>query len=270
MKPSAVQAISIPLGRPTIVLAPAVPALPGFHLECRLSPHRLGARWLARQGGAVFLACHIERPPAGLTPDDAEEALRRLCRFSHPHSAGVSDIRRDGRAGIWIISPHCGAREGPLTLARLLAAKPGAEFDELEAVFAVRSLLEALSAARAFGAPHGLLRLDEVLVHRHGRLLIDLLGVERALTRQAPDGPSEARAEARAVAAIACELLTGVPPLDAPALTPIRTLGRAWAQWLTRGLEPEPGGFSSVEEALAATPDPLNPSRRRRPRIFGR
>ncbi len=269
MQPTVSQATFALTTRPTAAPAPAAPALPGYQLERRLPPHRLGPRSTARQGRDVYIVCHVERLPAGIDFDDAQEALRPACAFRHAHAAGLCGLRRDagGRAGLWLIAPHCGTREGLLTLADLLTTKDGGEFDELEAVVAVRSLLEALSAARACGAPHGPLRIDEILVHRHGRLVIDLLGVERALHRSVVDGPGDARAEARSIVAIACELLTGVTPLDPRDTTPLRSLGRAWRLWLARGLEAG-AGFSSVEEALAVLPDPLHAARRRRPRIF--
>jgi hypothetical protein len=111
---------------------------------------------------------------------------------------------------------------------------------------------------------HGPLGLDEVLVDRHGRVVIELLGFGRRLRGLSQGNSETVRDEIVRVCEIAYELLTGLraeaPLIPAPRLVP--RLDKAWIHWLRVGLDPS-RGFESASAALAALPSAID-----RPEIF--
>ena len=114
-------------------------------------------------------------------------------------------------------------------LGALLSRKPGGQFEPCEVRHAIDHLLSALQGAREAGIAHGPVRMDEVLVDRRSRLLVELVGVGAALSGQEPDE----RDEVRSVVAIAGELLTGVPSPDGTAFRSLRgRTGHRWRAWL--------------------------------------
>ena len=103
---------------------------------------------------------------------------------------------------------------------------------------------------------HGPIRIDEILVDRHGRLLVELFGLAMALGVRKRARPEEAaRKEVRAVFEIGRELVTGAAGGDLRR-DPPRSLWpdapRPWREWLARGLSDS--GFASARQALASLP----------------
>ena len=100
--------------------------------------------------------------------------------------------------------------------------------------------------------------MDEILVDRHGRCVVEMYGVGRRVRGMVNAHPETARDEVLRVCEIAYQLITGLraeePLIPATRLVP--KLSKAWSQWLSEGLDPS-GGFGSAREALDRLPSSL-------------
>lgn len=227
----------------------------GVTLLRRLGSHRLGKRWLARShdDGAPRLVYELH-PSASSTP--REDLLSRAIAFDGSHGLVIERlIRHDGEPR-WVVCPYPGTHEGVLSLDRLLTQKPGGRLSKFETSRAVRQLLQLQHDARRAGLEHGAIRIDEILVDRHGRLLVELFGFAVALgVRSLRDSETERRDELKAIFRIGRELVTGASGGDVHVEMP-RVLWpdapRPWREWLSRGLGP--AGFATPHDALASMP----------------
>jgi len=201
-------------------------------------------------------------------------AVEAASLLDHPHALKIQQFTFDITGQAWIITPFAGDVDGLRTLTRLLREK-GGQMVPLEAERAVHQLLTLIAAAHT-GEPielapgaddkpapravpcHGALSMDEILVDRHGCLLVELYGLARAMapTMRAGDPSLESlRDEIRSVVEIGYQLITGLraeEPLI-PAGRLVKRLDPRWDAWLSRGLDPS-GGFDTADAALAALP----------------
>lgn len=225
---------------------------PDLQVIRRLGTHRLAARWLLREAHShqPLLAHALHLPGSPGEQDRASARARNAAAFRHPHALSVSRVHADGDT-LWLVSPYPGSYDGLLTLSALLSMKAGGQFEPAETRHAVAQVLGALSAGRSAGCAHGPVRMDEVLVDRHARVLIELFGVEQALIAR-PDDRSTETEELVSVGAMASELLSGVPWRPGGVGLPVRTRRtRAWNAWIERA---GTAGFATLDAALDALP----------------
>lgn len=224
----------------------------GLTLGRRLPAHRLGRRWLAGASPAemtsvIYLlrAAHPEMDSGALA-----ERLRVAAVAPNPHALPITHIEPASAGRVWIVTPYTGGADGLLTLGRLVATKDEGRMEPDEARRAIAHMLIALDAAHMRAIAHGPVTLDEVLVDRRGRALIELMGVDATLSgHTTPDVEAEVRSVIRA----AMELLTGIQPASDEHWRRAFGLSRAWKRWLAQGLDPR-RGFRSAAAALAALP----------------
>jgi serine/threonine protein kinase len=182
-------------------------------------------------------------------------AFEKISELDHPHIVHVEQFAlADGRLA-WLLTPYTGNQEGLVTLEALRVAK-GGRMPPQEAERAVTQLLSAVEYAHGRGHHHGPIGLEEILVDRHGRVSIDLYGLERRLGELAPGNAEVVRDEVRSVVETGYRLLTGLsaeePRIAVGRL--IRKLDPHWDEWFDAGLDPLSGGFASAAEAAAALP----------------
>lgn len=158
----------------------------------------------------------------------------------------------------WIITPFAGDADGLRPLSKLLRQK-GGQIHQIEAELAITQILSGLAHAhdplRKVPLYHGPLMLDEIIVDRHGRIVLEMLGFGRRMKGMLHGNSETVRDEIVRVCEIAYQLLTGLraeePLIPATRLVP--RLNRAWDQWLRVGLDPS-RGFESARQALEMLP----------------
>ncbi len=178
-----------------------------------------------------------------------------LLKDSHLLEIEQYSICSTGRG--MIVTPFTGNQDGLTTLGTLVEMK-GGRMSPHETDRAINHLLEGLAVAHSttgVGACHGPLMLDEVLVDRHGRLVIELYGLASRLKGVQFSAADGVRDEIRSVAGIAYRLLTGLlaeePRIEADRL--VKGLSPLWTRWLARGLDLV-DGFATVADAIEALP----------------
>ncbi len=251
-----VSGVAHPWGQACMSPQPVRVSLGPYVLVRQLTDGRLGERWLALHERSQtshtlhrFAPCHDKAEQRRLL-----EAFETLSAFRHGHVLPIGEFSFAGDGRGWLVTPYSGNQEGLVTLADVLEAK-GGQLGPYEAERAVAHLLEAFGAAHAVGLHHGPLSIDEVLVDRHGRVMIELFGLARRLQGLDRGNTELIRDEIGSVAQLAYRLLTGLgadePRIAAGRLN--RRLTRAWDEWLEAGLDPS-GGFESATAALGALP----------------
>jgi serine/threonine protein kinase len=188
------------------------------------------------------------------------EAVRRLVHgLREPHILPIEAIipgTRGSSQGVWILTPYTGTQVGLVSLDQLQIDK-GGTIPVLEVERAMLHLLSASEAGAAAGFVHGPISSSEVLVDRHGRLIIELYGLGRALRTDPKDVPASwlAREEARSIVALGYRLLTNSSAEGQRMRISklIRGLPHTWDAWFDAGLSPS-GGFASASEALGEIP----------------
>jgi serine/threonine protein kinase len=233
-----------------------------------LEPNSLGERFLALhaedQSSHVAYRCAPRPSREGMSR--FVHAIRTAESLRHEHVLSIEYHTIDGEGCPWIVTPFTGDVDGVRTLGKLLREKEG-QMQPFEAERALVHILEAAAAAHRTEATrdgrearlplvHGPLTIDEILVDRHGRLVIELYGLARLLSGEPASGdPETVRDELRSIAEIGYQLVTGlraeVPMIPASRL--VKRLDPRWDMWLSRGLDPV-NGFESAEEALGLLP----------------
>ncbi|MBC7772098.1 MAG: protein kinase [Pyrinomonadaceae bacterium] len=181
-------------------------------------------------------------------------SVQTACTLNHSHILKIEQYSFDSSNAAWVITPFTGDADGLLTLERLLRAKNGRMHPD-EAERAIVQLLEAFDYAHQLRQYHGPLSMDEVLIDRHGSLLIELFGMSR-LAQGLTGGNSELiRDEVRSVVEIGYQLITGLRAEEPiiPAGRLLKRLDPRWDRWFDQGLDPAQG-FDSTEEAMAFLP----------------
>lgn len=237
----------------------------GYLLTRPLGLGPMGDRFLAlhEQTQSSHVAHRLPVCPTKMDRARVESAFQSLADLNHPHLLRLEAMVFDGQTP-WIITPFAGDADGLRTLGRLLRQK-GGQMSPLEAGIATSQLLTALDHAhtRAPGAPvfHGPIAMDEVLVDRHGRLVLEAYGFSRRMKGLSRGDMESVREEVARVVEIAYELITGLraeePIIPAHRLAP--RLDRGWNVWLDRGLDPS-RGFQTAQQALAAIPGAQKPA----------
>lgn len=232
-------------------LAPPAGRVAGLTLGLKLPGHRLGHRWMAGDSiDSMTSVVYLIRGPRHVSATALAQRLRWSTFERNPHALPIDAIEAAPGGRFWIATPYTGGADGLLTLGRLLAEKHEGRMDPDEARRAIQQLLMALDFAHMRGLAHGPVALDEALVDRRGRIHVELMGVEAALTGT---GAVDVGAEVRSVVRVALELLTGVQPTSDDLWRKAPWLSRAWRGWLSRGLQPG-AGFQSAAAALASLP----------------
>jgi serine/threonine protein kinase len=238
------------------------PKLGPYILMRPLAEMGLATRWLAlhelTQSSHViyrFPVCH----------DNSERrrflsAVRAASAVSHPHILKVEQFAFDPVGGAWVVTPYMGDIEGIMHMSRLLRAK-GGSMSPSEAGRAVEQLLEASATAHAAKLHHGPVRMEDVLVDRHGSLVVELYGMSRLLRGLTIGNEELVRDEVRSIVEIGYQLITALraeEPLI-PAGRLVKKLDPRWDAWFDTGLDPT-SGFATAADALAALPSkPLEP-----------
>lgn len=232
------------------------PTLGPYALTRVLEPCALADRWLA-----LHESDHSSHVAYRLGPRRNRTEQRRflsaieaLASLDESHILKIEQFALDQTDTAWIVCPFTGDADGVRTLARLLREK-GGQLSPFELEPALTQILQGVSYAHRHRHCHGSLDMAEVLVDRHGRLIIELYGLSRALAGHGGFDPETARDEVRSVAEIGYQLLTGLrceEPLI-PVDRLIKKLDRRWGEWFDRALDPS-DGFDTADEALAALP----------------
>lgn len=181
-------------------------------------------------------------------------SVQTACTLNHTHILKIEQYSFDSTNAAWVITPFTGDADGLLTLERLLRAKNGRMHPD-EAERAIVQLLEAFEYAHGLRQYHGVLSMSEVLIDRHGSLLVELFGMSR-LAHGLTGGNGELiRDEVRSIVEIGYQLITGLRAEEPiiPAGRLLKRLDPAWDRWFEQGLDPS-GGFDDTAEALAALP----------------
>lgn len=227
-----------------------------YQLVRELSPSPMGRRWLAlRESDQTSHAVYR----FGSLPDRVgrrrhTRAMQSLAGLRHPHILSVEVCSFAIGDEPWVVTPYTGNHDCIVTLGDVLAAK-GETLSAAEAERAVLQVLEAVSYAHATGRGNGPISMDQLLVDRHGSVLIELYGVSRALRGLEGINSELIRDEVRSVVEIAYRLVTGLSADEPriPAGRLVKRLPRAFDEWLEEGLNPG-GGFQSADEAIAKLP----------------
>jgi len=181
-------------------------------------------------------------------------AVEALARLDEVHLLKIEQFAFDQSDTPWAVCPFTGDADGTRTLDRHLREKDG-QLSAFELEPALNQILLGVRYAHAHRHCHGPIALNEVLVDRHGRLIIELYGLRRALSGQCGFDADAAQDEVRSVAEIGYQLLTGLrceEPLI-PVGRLVRRLDPRWDAWFDRALDLS-NGFESADAALAALP----------------
>jgi hypothetical protein len=201
-----------------------------------------------------------------------EEAAKIAAAFSHPHALVIQQFGIDALGHPWVITPFAGDVDGVRPLSKLLREK-GGQMSPVEVERALQQLLECVSSAHegvsAAGAgdaggahatelglwSHGLISIDEVIVDRHGSLLVELYGLAAALQPARQASADAHRDEVRSVIEIGYELITGLRAEEPiiPAQRLVKRLSSQWSEFFDHGLDPS-RGFDSARQALEGLP----------------
>lgn len=232
------------------------PKLGPYILIRPLAKMPLAARWLAFH--EVNQSSHvIYRFP--LCHDNSEKrrflsAVQAASAVSHPHLLKIEQFALDPTRGSWVVTPYIGDVEGIMSLERLLHAK-GGSMSPPEASRALEQILDACSMAHASKLYHGPVRMDDILVDRHGSLAIELYGVSRLLRGFTVGNEELIRDEVRSVVEMGYQLITALRAEEPmiPAGRLVKKLDPRWDDWFDAGLDPT-GGFATAAEAMSALP----------------
>lgn len=227
-----------------------------FRLVRELSPSPMGRRWLAlresdQSSHAVY---RFESLPDRVWRRRHMRAMQSLAELRHPHLLTVEVCAFAVGDEPWVVTPYTGNHDCIVTLADVLAAK-GESLSAAEAERAVLQVLEGVSYSHSVGKGNGPLSMEQLLVDRHGSVLIELYGVSRALRGLDGINSELIRDEVRSVVEIAYRLVTGLAADEPriPAGRLVKKLPRAFDEWLEEGLNPG-GGFQTAAEAIAKLP----------------
>ncbi|MFO0834667.1 MAG: hypothetical protein U0638_06840 [Phycisphaerales bacterium] len=232
------------------------PTFGSYRLIRRLADAPLGERWIARHelnhtAHTVYrLTKRFDRAAQARFLSAASEST-----YKHPHLLDIQEFAFDLQGRACLVTPFTGNHLGLVTLGSLVEMK-GGRMSPSEAERATLHLLGALLHTHASGGPsHGPIAIDEVLVDKHGRAIIELYGLSQRIAASAAPARAMAADEIRSVGQIAYRLLTGLPAEEPmiPAGRLIKKLPEAWDRWFERALDAA-GGFESAERAIEQLP----------------
>jgi hypothetical protein len=207
-----------------------------------------------------------------------QAAAEHAAGLAHPHILTIQQVGVDTLGHPWLITPFTGDVDGLRTLAKLQKEK-GGQLAPMEVERAAEQLLSAAAAAHGqHVTAHGPIHIEEILVDRHGAIVVELYALARSLLLPPPPPPQPSspsstsppssaastwtrpgseliRDEVRSIVEIAYQLITGLRAEEPviPAHRVVPHLPRDWTAWLEQGLNPT-RGFDSAAQALAALP----------------
>ncbi|MCC6322384.1 MAG: protein kinase family protein [Phycisphaerales bacterium] len=229
-----------------------------YLLTRELEPCAIAERHLAlhQTDHSSHVAYRFGIPARSAARRRLESAVAACRALPHDHLLAIEDVVETDE-DLWVICPFTGDVDGVRTIGKLLREKRG-QMEPFEAARALEQVLETIS----FVHPkliHGAVAMDEILVDRHGCLLLEFYGLRRdwrkgPLTTEAED----MRDEVRSVVEIGYQLITGLRAEEPmiPAGRLVRDLDPALDRWLSKGLCPT-GGFATAAQALAELPSRL-------------
>ena len=227
-----------------------------YQLVRELSPSPLGQRWLAlresdQSSHAVY---RFPSLPDRVWRRRHTRAMQVLAQLHHPHLLAVEMCSFEVGGEPWVVTPYTGNHDNIVLLRDVVQAK-GESLPACEAERAVLQVLEGIAYAHAIGVCNGPIALEQLLVDRRGRVLIELYGVGRALAGLDAGNAELVRDEVRSVVEIAYRLVTGLDAEEPriPAVRLVKKLPRAFDEWLETGLNPT-GGFRTAQDAIEALP----------------
>ncbi len=227
-----------------------------FRLVGRLADGRVGERWVGLHERERSNHLLYRLPPCRDNSERRETlaALDEISRITHPHTLCIERYSLEPDGCPWVITPYPGNQGGLVTLADVLDAK-GGRLPAFEAERTLDHLLSAVMTSHERGVVHGPPDDGELLVDRHGSVLIELYGLGARLRESPGGGPEVVRDEVRSFVQLGYTLLTGLPPEEPmiAATRIVKRLPRGWDVWFERGLDAA-GGFASAREARDALP----------------
>ncbi len=240
----------------------------------RFGPYRFVRRLESARSASRYLAVHerdltshvVYRFPLKANVSVHKRFLglvKDLAELDHPHVQSISQYAIDEKARGCIVTPHRGHAEGLTTLGSLLSMK-GGRMIAVEAHRTMRQLLSAADHAHSRKQAHGTLEMDQILVDRHGKTLIEMYGLDRRLSGGDETFEVLVRAEVLSMVAIGYRLMTGfrpdVPPVPVTEVLKrlvdkheAKTIDPAWNEFFAVGLKVY-GGFATAGAALEAMP----------------
>ncbi len=227
-----------------------------YALTRALDPCAIAQRWLALHDSdnSSHVAYRFSALRGRYDQRRFLAAVEQLSTLEEAHLLKIEQVALDQSDTPWVICPFTGDADGVRTLGRLLREK-GGQLSPFEIEPALTQIFQGVGFAHSRRQCHGAIDLGEVLVDRHGRLIIELYGLGRALSGDSGFDAEVARDEVRSVAEIGYQLLTGLrceEPLI-PAGRLIKRLDRKWDAWFDRALDPS-DGFDTADEALSTLP----------------
>jgi hypothetical protein len=240
----------------------------------RFGPYRFVRRLESTRTASRYLALHerdltshvVYRIPLKASVGVHKRFLglvQALAELDHPHVQSISQYAIDEKGRGCIVTPHRGHAEGLTTLGSLLSMK-GGRMIAVEAHRTMRQMLTAADHAHARSQAHGPVQMDQVLIDRHGKTMLELYGLERRLSGHDETFEVLVRAEVLSIVAIGYRLLTGFRP-DVPPVPVTEVLKRlvdkheakcidpAWNEFFAVGMKSY-GGYATAAAALDAMP----------------
>ncbi len=225
-----------------------------YRLVRRVSSSLLGKRWLALRESDQTSHTVYE---FGCLPDRVwrrrhSRAMQMLATLQHPHVLSIETCSFEVGGEAWASAPYTGNHDCIVTLMDVVRAK-GDMLPPAEAERAVQQVLEGVAFAHSVGVCNGPVSIEQLLVDRHGSLLIELYGVARALAGLEGMNGELVRDEVRSVVEIAYRLLTGIEAEEPriPVSRLVKRLPQGFAEWIETGLDPS-AGYQTAEDAIAA------------------
>lgn len=231
--------------------------VPGYTVVRPLGSAVCSERWLAHQPpmnepAIVYrVSCGSDRAQRERVAAHVDLLRGVCCR----HLLPIEDAALGADGDVWVVAPYRGSHDGLLTVGGL-SAMHGGQMPLRETIHIGRQVLAGLQSARDHGIVHGEVSAAELLVDRHGSVLIEQCGLRRAMMGGLDSDEAYAReSEVRSVAELMYELATGIP---SAMLVRDRGMGlrgplRVLRGWMRAALS-SGGGFASPGEAGAALP----------------
>lgn len=225
-----------------------------YRLVRPLADSPLGKRWLALREAdqSSHTLYQFGSPPDRVWRRRHSRAMQMLASIQHPHVLSIETCSFEVGGEAWASAPYTGNHDCIVTLMDVVRAK-GDALPHAEAERTVVQVLDGVCFAHSIGVCNGPITMEQLLVDRHGSLLIELYGVSRALRGLEGMNGELVRDEIRSVVEIAYRLLTGIDA-DEPRI-PVgrlaKRLPRGFEEWIEQGLDPT-AGYQTAEEAIAA------------------
>lgn len=244
-----------------------------YELVAPLSDHRLGRRWLAlhrreQRNCTLYRLTESDGAPSSSDAPDgrhdrlgrASALIARAAGVSNSHVGRIHEAFTDHTGHAWLAGGYSGTHAGLINVSQLAELK-GGRLGVEEVRRGVTHLLEASRSMHEAGLCHGPIAPDDVLVDRHGALVIEGYGVARALAGGGALDPAAAAHEVRSIAALAYRLLTGLEADEprTPADQIVKGVDRPLSAWIEAALHQGAGVAAGIEAAFSTFPRARRP-----------